>query len=162
MKQHNQLGLHRIDVPLQLERKTKGLKDDDDRIAYTTLHHVLYLVLPLYCMHVNRAPLAKCTPKLPPTAPAPATTMMTSNSQLRKPTSRLLVPQNYLNFPNKPIDLDNKTFSTLIYSWSLSSMSARTHSPSTEAPLSNITITLKQQKINTEDNNPSNHKQNFE
>jgi hypothetical protein len=113
-------------------------------------------------MHVDGAPPAKRAPRLPPAAPAPATTMSTSNSQLRRPTSRLPVPQNYLNFPNEPIDYDNKTLSTLICSRSPSSTLARTHSRSTEALLSNTAMTLKQQKINTEDDNPSNHRKNFE
>jgi hypothetical protein len=125
IKQHNLLGLHRIDAPLQLERKTST-----HSLHYFTTKFVprerSTAALPLCCMHVEGAPPAKRAPRPPPAAPAPATTMTTSNSQRRRPTTRSPDPQNYLNFPNEPIHCDNKTLSTLICSRSPSSTSANT------------------------------------
>ena len=82
MKQHNLLGLHCIDVPLQLERKTKGLKDDDAHAAYIALYHVFNLMsgLLVRCRYVACMLMEhqqQNAPKLPPTASASATTMKT-------------------------------------------------------------------------------------
>jgi hypothetical protein len=125
IEKHNLLGLHRIDAPLHLERKTSR-----HSLHYFTTRSVprerSTAALPLCCMHVDGAPPAKCAPMPPPAAPALATTMTTSNSQRHRPTTRSPVPQNYLNFPNEPIHYDNKTLSTMICSRSPSLTSANT------------------------------------
>jgi hypothetical protein len=57
--------------------------------------------LPLCCMHVDGAPPAKCAPRLPPVAPTPATTMTTTNSQLRRPTNRSRVTTKLCKLPQR-------------------------------------------------------------
>jgi hypothetical protein len=92
--------------------------------------------------------------------PTPVAMMTTSNSQLRRPTSQPRVTTKRSKPPQRSYWLRKQnTRSAYSQLWSPhgppSSTSTSTHSRSTEAPLINTTMTLKPQKINTEDNNPS-------
>jgi hypothetical protein len=118
-------------------------------------------------MHVNRAPPAKHAPRLPPAAPTPATTMTTTNLYLRKPTSRSRVTTKLCKLPQRAYRLQKQnTRSAHSQLWSPhgppSLTSATTYSRSTEAPLSNTTMTLKPPKTSTEDDNPSKDRTIFE
>jgi hypothetical protein len=118
-------------------------------------------VLTLCCMHVDGAPPARRTPKLPPPTLALAATMTTtSNSQLHKPTSRPQVTTKRSKPPQWAYWLRKQNIRSAhsqlwFHHGPPSSTSASTYSRSTEAPLINTTMTLKPQKINTEDDNPS-------
>jgi hypothetical protein len=112
-------------------------------------------------MHVDGAPPAKRTPRLPPPAPALAATMSTSNSQLYRPTSRLQVTIERSKPPQWAYRLwKQNTRSAHSQLWSPhdppSSTSASTHSRATDAPLMNTTTMLKPPKNNPEDENTSN------
>jgi hypothetical protein len=118
-------------------------------------------------MHVEGAPQAKCAPRLPPAAPASTTTMTTSNSQLRRPTSRSPVTTKLCKLPQRAYRLRKQnTRSAHSQLWSPhgppSSTLATTHSHSTKGPLSNTTMMLKPPKINIEDDNPSKNRTIFE
>ena len=120
-----------------------------------------------YCMHVNRAPPAKCTPRLSLPTPAPVISMLTSNSQLCRPTSWPQVHTKQSKPPQRAYHLRKQNIRFAHFQlWSPhsphSTMFAATHLHSTKAPLIYTTVTLKPPTMNTKDDNPSKQRRIFE
>ena len=130
-------------------------------------HETSIAALTSCCMHVDRAPPAKCTPRLPPPTLALAISMSIANSQLRRPTSRPQVHTKQSKPPQRAYHLRKQnTRSAHFQLWSPHSLhsttSAANHLRSIEAPLIYTTVTLKPSTMNIEDDNPNKQRRIFE
>ena len=164
-----------FDALLQLQWRTKKkLINDDTQAAYTSIRLTKFSTSwAFYCridsvfLHVDRAPPAKCMPRLLPPVPAPRISISTLNSQLCKPVSRLRVQTKQSKPPQLASRLQKpNTKSAHSQLWSPHSphlmTSAATHLCSIEAPLINTIVIVKPPIMNIKHNNPSKHKRNFE
>ena len=162
---------NQIVVHLQLHGRTrKWLNNDKARAAYTitsTKFSTFYSRIDAVILHVDGAPPAFCTLRLPLRIPAPAISMSTSNSQLCTPTSPPRVQTRQSKPPQWASRLQ-KTNTQLAYSklrfphLPHSTTSAATHSLSTWAPLINPIRTLKPSTMNSNHDNPRKQSTNFE